>query len=156
MSSVIDEREALVDIEKIAQATGLRSLGDILRSGQAYASLYLSTERQLQDLAGAVQPRNVKGEMSDWRFISFQLDHPQGKGLKLNLLGERGPNGIVTTTSPVEVIDMEQGLVQTLNSVYRLRLDARGVGEPPAKHLICFCRTLHSWNLGRAFDIPVV
>ena len=153
MINEIDDH-LLVAIHQELYGLGVTSLGHVLRRGLEFASLYLTTETQIADLAGAVPSRNVKGEMRDWHFISFQLDHPTAKRLKVILLGERGPNGIVTTTSPVKAIDLVEGLVRTENSVYQLRLDKRGSGEPSAKQLVCLCRTLHSWRLGHAFDVP--
>ena len=147
--------EQLHVIGQWVETCQLNSLADILRAGQEYASLYLSTQTQIMDLAWPVQSRNVKGEMSDWRFVSFQIDHPEKSGLQILLIGDRGPNGIVTTTSPVAAVDLDEGLVRTMNSVYRLRMDARGVGEPSQKQLVCLCRTFHSWGgLGRAFNVP--
>lgn len=150
------EREELAVIGQIAMEARLFCLGDVLRKGLEYGSLYLSSASQINDLAAPVSPMNVKGEMSDWRFLSFQLTHPTQTRLELILIGQRGPNSIVTMTSQVMAIDFVQGLVRTRNSVYRIRMDARGVGEPPAKHLIAVCRTLWSRGLGHAFGIPLV
>ncbi len=148
----LDEQK---EIERVVRAAGLTCLGHVLRKGQWQASLYLSSASQIQDLAGPVVSVNVKGEMSSsWRFISFQLNHPTQTGLELFLVGERGPKKTVTVTSPVVAIDSQNGLVRTRNSVYRIRMDACGVGEPPAKHLVAICRTMRSWGLGAAFGIP--
>jgi hypothetical protein len=149
-----DENSAVV--ERIAMSAGLSCLGDVLRSGYQFASLYLSSPTQIRDLAGPVSATQVKAEFTNWRIVSFQLTHPLQNGLQLILVGERGPKYSVTVTSPLVAVDMTQGLVMTRNSVYRLQLDARGVDEPPAKHLMVICRTLRSWGLGRAFDIPLV
>jgi hypothetical protein len=153
---VIDDLEyhLLAAIHRELDGKGVTGLSQVLRRGLEYASLYLTTDTQIADLAGAVPSRNVKGEMRNWRFISFQLDHQEARRLQILLLGERGPNSIVTTTSPVKRIDFAEGLVCTMNSVYRLRMEARGVGEPSAKQLICLCRTLHSWGVGSAFGVP--
>jgi hypothetical protein len=154
MQAVVVGAELLRVIGMRVEAVELSCLGDVLRA-QEYASLYLSTQTQIKDLAWPVQSRNVKGEMSDWRFLSLQIDHAEQSGLQILLIGDRGPNGIVTTTSPVMAVDLDEGLVKTMNSVYRLRMDARGVGEPSLKQLICLCQTFHSWGgLGRAFNVP--
>ena len=153
MQSMIEREEHAV-IEQVVRQAGLTCLGDVLRKGQWYASLYLSSASQIMDLEKPVEPVNVKGECSNWRLISFQLTHPTQVGLELILVGERGPKRTVTVTSPIEAIDSVNGMVRTRNSVYRIRLDKPGVGEPPAKHLIAICRTLRSWGLGPAFGIP--
>ena len=44
------EREELIVIEQVVKEAGLTCLGDVLRSGQWYASLYLSTPAQIKDL----------------------------------------------------------------------------------------------------------
>lgn len=152
----ITEREEYAAILQVVREAGLSCLGDVLRSGYQYASLYLSTPTQIQDLQAPVSSLGVKGEMRDWRVISFQLDHPHEKGLQFIVVGDRGKNAISTTTSPVKAIDLAEGLILTQNSVYRLDLAARGEGEPSLKQLVCLCRTLHSWGLGRAFDVPRV
>ena len=151
------EGEAYASVRQYAEAHGVRNLATVLRTGLSYASLYLTSQQQIDDLAGNVAPLNVKGEMaSDWRFISLQFHHPQRQMTEIYLVGERGQNQIVTMTSPVQTIDFENGLVRTRNSVYRIRKTARGRGEPPATHLISICRTLRSWGMGQLFDIPAL
>jgi len=149
------EREELAVIERIATESKLTCLGDVLRN-QWFASLYLSTPTQIRDLEKPVEPANVRGECYNFRFISLQLNHPTQTGLELFLVGERGPKRTVTVTSPIVAIDTANGLVLTRNSVYRIRMDQPGEGEPPAKHLILICRTLHDWGLGVQFGIPWV
>lgn len=130
-------------------------LADLLCSeSQMYASLYLSTEQQIGDLAGPVPSLNIKGTMLDWRFITLQIHHPQRREQKTYLLGERGPNRIVTMTSGVRAVDLESGLVRTANSVYCLQEDAHGIGEPPERHLIAIAMTLWSWGLGAPLGVP--
>lgn len=135
-------------------ASELACLGDVLRAGQEYASLYLSTKSQIADKRGPVPSLNIKGEMREWRFVSMQITHPDKCALELYLIGERGPNAMITMTSRVHAIDLVEALVKTDNSVYRLRLDQPGVGEPPLEHLVMVCRMLHEWGLGRAFNVP--
>ena len=134
-------------------AAELTCLGDVLQA-QEYASLYLSTRNQIADKRGPVPSLNIKGEMSQWRFLSLQLDHPDKHDLQLYLIGERRQNSLITMTSCVQAVDMREGLVRTNNSVYRLRLDQPGVGEPPLEHLVMVCRMLHEWGLGQAFNVP--
>lgn len=143
-------------IELVVTKSKLTCLGDVLGKGQWYASLYLSTPTQVKDLEGPVTPLNVKGECSNWRIVSLQLNHPSQTGLELFLVGERGPKRTVTVTSPIVAIDTANELVRTRNSVYRIRMDQPGEGEPPVKHLILICRTLHDWGLGVQFGIPWV
>lgn len=130
-------------------------LADVLGS-QMDASLYLSSESQISDLAGPVPSLNIKGEMLDWRFITLQIHHSLRHEQKVYLLGERGPNRIVTMTSGVRAVDLESGLVRTANSVYCLQEAAHGVGEPPERHLIAIARTLWSWGLGSPLGVPRV
>lgn len=153
---IMSELEELALIKLVVREAKLTCLGDVLRSGQWFASLYLSTASQIKDLEKPVEPVNLKGECSNWRLISFQLTHPTQVGLELFLVGERGPKRTVTVTSPIVAIDSQNGWVRTRNSVYRIRMDEPGSGEPSAKHLIAICRTLRSWGLGHAFDIPLV
>ena len=137
-------------------AAELTCLADVLRAGQEYASLYLSTQGQIADKRGRVASLNIKGEVRNYRFISMQITHLDKYALEMYLIGERGPNPMITMTSPVKAIDLAEGLVQTKNSVYRLRLDQPGVGEPPLEHLVMVCRMLHEWGLGPAFNVPRV
>ena len=40
---------------------------------QIEASLYMTTDMQLADQAGPVLSLNVKGEFTDWRFLTPQI-----------------------------------------------------------------------------------
>jgi hypothetical protein len=137
-------------------ASELTCLADVLRFGHEYASLYLATKGQIADKRGVVPSLNIKGELRNYRFISMQITHPDKYALEMYLIGERGPNSTITMTSCVQAIDMQEGLVRTNNSTYRLRLDQPGVGEPPLEHLVMVCRMLHEWGLGPAFNVPRV
>jgi hypothetical protein len=135
----------------------INCLADVLGArAQMDASLYLSTQSQIGDLAGPVPSLNIKGEMLAWRFITLHIHHPQRQEKKAYLLGERGPYRIVTMTSGVRAVDLESGRVRTANSVYCLRENAHGVGEPPERHLIAIARALWSWGLGAALGLPRV
>lgn len=127
-------------------------LGEIIGC-QEQASLYLTTERQLADLAGPVMSLNVRDEFADWRFVTLEIHTPEWRERKVYLLGLRASR-IITMTSSVLRVDFDAGRMQTRNSVYRLRMDARGQGEPSEGHLIQICATLNGWGVGPALGVP--
>lgn len=140
-------------LDAALQALIPTGLVDIIRQDQDEVSLYLTSEMQLADLAGPVTSRKVAGELADWRFLTVQINFGTWQERKVYALGLRAGR-IPTMTSSVRRIDLDEGLVQTKNSVYRLRMDARGVGEPPQGQLIHICATLNDWGIGPHLDVP--
>ena len=128
-------------------------LADIIRHNQGEASLYLTSEMQLADLTGPVAAHKVKAEFTNWRFLTLQIHSDQLQKRNIYVLGLRAGR-LPMMTSSVRRIDFEDGLVQTKNSVYRLRMDARGMGEPPQGQLIHVCATLNDWGVGPALGVP--
>lgn len=119
------------------------------------ASLYLSTERQIETLRADVEPLNVKGTFVDWRFITLQVHSPEFQETATYLLGTRGIHRC-TLTSRIKAIDFAKGYVRTENSVYALDMEARGAGDPPVLHLANICQTFWGWGFGIALGIPIV
>ena len=58
----------------------LKSLSDVL-PGLINASLYLTTPLQKRDLAGSVESLNVRGDLSEWRFIAARFHDSGTSGL---------------------------------------------------------------------------
>jgi|GEM_PF-1316761 hypothetical protein len=128
-------------------------LADIIRQNQGEASLYLTSELQLADLTGPVTALKVRDELMNWRFLTLQIHSDQLQKRNIYVLGLRAGR-IPMMTSSVRRIDFDQGLIQTKNSVYRLRMDARGAGEPPTEQLIHICATFNDWGIGPTLGVP--
>lgn len=130
------------------------SLGEIIGC-PSRASLYPTTQRQIDDLTGDIEPLNVKGSFSEWWLITLQRHSEDCFDHQIYALGTRGAYRS-TMTSPVTQIDFKTGYLRTWNSVYAIDLSARGKGEPHVEHIANICGTLWSWNLGIPLGIPFV
>lgn len=128
-------------------------LADVIRQHRDEASLYLTSEMQLADLTGPVTALKVRDEFTDWRLLTLQIHSDLLQQRKVYVLGLCAGRS-VTLTSSVRRIDLDEGLVQTKNSVYRLRMDARGAGEPPTEQLIHICATFNDWGIGPTLGVP--
>jgi len=95
----------------------------------------------------------VRAEFTNWRFLTLQIHSELLQKRNIYVLGLRAGR-LPMMTSSVRRIDFDQGLVQTKNSVYRLRMDARGDGEPPQGQLIHICATFNDWGIGPALGVP--
>ena len=130
------------------------SLGEIIGC-PSRASLYLTTQTQIDDLVGDIEPLNVKGSFSEWWLITLQRHNEDRIDHQIYAVGTRGAYRS-TMTSPVTRIDFNKGYIRTRNSVYAIDLNARGKGEPHAAHIANICGALWSWNLGIPLGIPLV
>lgn len=119
------------------------------------ASLYLTTQSQIDDLAGDIELLNVKGSFSEWWLITLQMHSEDCFDHQIYALGTRGTHRS-TMTSSVTRIDLTKGYLQTRNSTYAIDLNRRGIGEPHLEHIANICSTLWSWNLGLPLGIPVI
>jgi len=157
MSEVPDDEgtgtKLVPSLDAALQALIPTCLADIIREHRDEASLYLTSEMQLADLTGPVAALKVRGEFTDWRFLTLQIHSDLLQERKVYVLGLRAGR-FATMTSSVHRLDLVKGLVQTKNSVYRLRMDARGAGEPPTAHLIHICATFNDWGIGPALGVP--
>ncbi len=128
--------QEVLDAEAIHQLALLllpemESLNDAL-PGFVNGSMYLTTRLQMKDLAGHLESLNVRGEFSDWRCVT--VHNFMTREIHAFVVGDRGPR-VSTVTSALKKIDLDSGLVQTQNSVYRIPLDQQGIGEPSLRQL---------------------
>ncbi|MBK9623055.1 MAG: hypothetical protein IPO38_00425 [Rhodocyclaceae bacterium] len=146
-------REYLTDQDGERSASPT-SLSEIIGC-PSHASLYLTTQSQIDDLTGDIEPLNVKGLFSEWWLITLHPHSEDHISYQIYAVGTRGMYRS-TMTSPVTRIDFKTGYIQTRNSVYSIDLNARGKGEPHRGHIENICGTLWSWNLGIPLGIPLV
>lgn len=85
----------------------------------AEASFYLSTPREIRERTGRIDPGEAVDRIDPYFILSFNR-HRYGK-LDLHLAGLRSAYPTkFRVTSPIQRIDFDAGLIQTLNSLYKL------------------------------------
>lgn len=147
-----DETERLIDL---LQAYLPKRLDDIIRDNREMARLALSTDHEVFERDGRIEPGPEREVMDDWRFVSLHLATSDGLETVtlMFLLGFKRSNGNPRITSDVVRIDLDRGLVITKNgSLYRL--GSQGQGEPPFPHLVMICSAFHSWGFGLPLGVP--
>jgi len=127
-----------------------KCLDDIITINRDKARIQLSADEQLTPMMQPLSSNSVRETLDEWRFIT--LSSLVGDEFRVRLLGQISRNGMAWFTSAVVHIDLEQGLVQTHNSFYRL--GTKGEGEPPFEHLACLCACLHKQGVGEVYGIP--
>ncbi|BAO28292.1 hypothetical protein [Sulfuritalea hydrogenivorans] len=123
-----------------------KSLGDIIVTNRDQVKAYLTTDAEIEALKGAVPIQPVKGELSDWAFITFFLTK---KGLPMiYLTGFNAAERSSWMTSLVVAIDGD-AVATTSGSVYKLKGDKSEVLDLPY-----ICATLNGWGVGRMLGVP--
>lgn len=140
------------DINNISNKLIPGSLDDIISKNRELVELRLANEKEINDLTRQIRsPVHVKDAIEDWRLVSL-VEKTSNKAEVL-LLGNSHDKTHPWITSPILTLDLSQGFVSTQSgSIYKL-LD-RGIGEPPASHIICLCAALHVWGSGQYLGVP--
>jgi hypothetical protein len=135
-----------------------RSLDDVVRANRDNFQIGLATANEVRRLTASIEPASTKATIDEWRIIAFRTLKPEpnsgrivGKTL-LSLLGRSSRTNCPLITSEVVKIDFENGLVRTLNSLYKIGV--AGEGEPPSDDLIHLCATTHIWGWGKMIGAP--
>jgi hypothetical protein len=138
-----------------------RSLDDIVRANRGRFQIGLATADEVALRSARIALRPTRDTLDAWRIIAFRtLDLPSSAdsggvaaNSQLSLLGRAAGLRCTRITSEVLQIDLDNGLVQTRNSLYRLGV--KGTGEPPQHHLIQVCAAAHSWGFGGFIGAPL-
>jgi hypothetical protein len=140
------------DFSEITSESPPKFLGDIIRTNRDQAELRLARTQEIDALVGTIETAlEAKDEISNWRVVS--LVDKEKQTAQLLLVGDSLTRRHPAITSPIQSIDLAQGLVLTRSrSVYKL--GNRGLGEPPAEDLLCLCAALHQWGSGEALGVP--
>lgn len=123
-----------------------KSIDDVLRENRQEARLYLSTPEELAVLVGDIEMHHVKGNISDWCFVSFQIMATGQVGVFL--VGHNNEERAAWMTSSVTTIAGKAVMTRS-GSLYVL--DGEPTTEPNLLHI---CATLHAWGAGQHFDVP--
>jgi len=132
------------------------ALDDIVRANRDKVELALASEEQLAPLSKSVAATNqVRGAISDWRFIAMTVDIPERRLWMENVYLVGVHEGHDWITSAIQSIDRERMLVRTRNSVYRLIGDP-GIGEPDTGALLGICSAFTAWGWGPMLGVPTL
>lgn len=123
-----------------------KSLGDIICTNRDRVKAYLSADAEIEALKGGVPIQAVKGELSNWAFITIFLTK-QGLPM-IYLTGFNGAENSSWMTSLVVAID--GNFVATKSgSLYKLKGDKSEILDLPY-----ICATLNGWGVGRLLGVP--
>jgi hypothetical protein len=122
------------------------SLDDIIRTNRDKVKAYLSTDSEIEALKGSIPITFIKGELSDWAFITFFMT---ATGLPMvYLTGSNEAERSSWMTSLVVAIEGD-AVATTSGSVYKLKGDKSDTLDLP-----CICATLNSWGVGQKLGVP--
>lgn len=137
-----------------------RSLDDIVRANHDCFQIGLATADEVALRTARIEGGRTRDIIDAWRIIAFrtldlQSNADSGRvaaNSQLSLLGRAVGLRCTRITSEVLQIDLDNGLVQTRNSLYRLGV--KGAGEPPQDQLIVICAATHGWGFGELIGAP--
>lgn len=131
------------------------SLDDIIRARRNEMTLRMSTAEDLAELPLMVSmfdhQKQIKATVNEWRIVCLDRNI-DGKNYMLTGIDAR--TGNVWATSIIKSVDLENQLVLTRNSLYRL--GTKGEGEPTFHILLHLCYMFHKWGLGERFGVPKI
>lgn len=123
-----------------------KSLGDIICTNRDQVKGYLTTDAEIEAMQGVIPIQPVKGELSDWAFITFFLAK---EGLPMiYLTGFNDAEHSSWMTSLVVAVNGDV-VATTSGSVYRLKGDKSDIVDLP--HI---CATMNGWGIGRMLGVP--
>lgn len=138
-------------LEKLIESMIPKSLDDIIRQNQEFATLRLATEEEIMALHQAIEPSKPKKIIDNWNFINLHLTH--GDIDQLTLIGDKRENGAARITSIVTGIDLDRQYIKTKSgSLYQLGTPRPGVIDQDQLFLIC--AAFHAWGFGAFLGVP--
>ena len=155
----VNKKEQLDNLGAALDKILPKRLDDIVRANRDRLAVRLSTQRDLDVLPpmsmAMNSQRHVKATIEDWRIICVESRFPNGESDCdrdfLFLVGDKQPRGTPLVTSNIKSVDFEQGLVLTLNSLYRI--GKAGEGEPNPSMILTIIGVLRGWGLGPAMGL---
>lgn len=133
-------------------------LDELITQNRDIARLAIATTEQVATLSRIIPPvsdDDLRGAVSDWRFIAYEVTLPREPVVThVHLLGDNAAHGTGTkVTSPVVAIDLATRLVVTHSgSIYRL-IGEGGNGEPTFHQLLQVCGAFWYWGRGEALGV---
>lgn len=149
--------ETELDVSAIERALP-KDLDSIFTRNRDLAKLYLATDAQIAAVSKIIpETDQIRGEISDWRVIAYEVMMPGKELVHLHPLGDNASRGAgCKITSPIVGIDLASKLVVTHSgSIYRL-VGPRGEGEPPLSHLLHVAAAQWEWGRGEMFGVLYV
>lgn len=105
-----------------------KTLDDVFRANREIGQLTLATDAELTQMKGFVEDAGIRHTLTDWQILSVRLHIDGQVQVSPRLVGSVQETGQFWMTSYVLSVDLEQGLIKTRNSVYRVighRMSAR-------------------------------
>ena len=132
-----------------------KSLDEIVRRRRDEVQIRLATSSEIQALGEFLGDAQMKqGEEKDtineWYPVTFRVRDD----LQIRLLGHFEKRNEILLSSAVTVLNRQNGVARTENSLYRL--GKRGDGEPPRHFLAVLCAILHKTGAGQVLGVPEV
>ncbi len=143
-----------IDMSAIEQVLP-KCLDEIFTRNRDLAKLYLATDEQIAAVSKIIpETDQIRGEISDWRVVAYEVTMPGKEFVHLHPLGDNASRGAgCKITSPIHGIDLSSRLVVTHSgSIYRL-VGPRGEGEPPLSHLLHLAAAQWEWGRGDMFGV---
>ncbi len=146
--------ETELDVSAIEQALP-KDLDSIFTRNRDLAKLYLATDEQIAAVSKIIpETEHIRGEISDWRVVAYEVTMPGKERVHLHPLGDNASRGAgCKITSPIVGIDLASQLVVTHSgSIYRL-VGPRGEGEPTLHQLLHVAAAQWEWGRGEMFGV---
>lgn len=130
-----------------------KSVDDIVRARRDECRLAWATDEELERHKGDLQISDATVRtLCNWNILMFHLIYEGATTSAPFLVGTLQDTGQPRITSAVKAVDLAAGLVQTLNSLYRV------VGprdpEPDMHVLIHICVWLNASGIGPDLGVP--
>ncbi len=131
-----------------------RTLDDIVRLRRDEVQIQLATAAEIETLGEFLGSARLvskqKDTIEDWYPLAFAVRGERA----IQLLGHFQQKNEILLSSAVAVLDLENSLVRTADSVYRL--GKRVEGKPPRDYLAYLCAILNNMGLGWTLGVPRV
>lgn len=122
------------------------SLDDIIRINKDKVKAYPSTDIEIEALKGSIPIKFIKGELSNWVFITLFLTAKELPLVYLTGYNKTERSSWMTS----QVVAIEGDLVATKSgSVYKLKGDKSDKLDIPF-----ICATLNGWGVGQQLGVP--
>lgn len=128
-----------------------KSLDAIFRANRDTGRLGLASNAELRQLAISLDAGAERHTLTHWQVIMLHITAAGASIASPRLVGRVRGSGESWITSHVTGVDLNNGLVQTANSLYRI--EGERVGEDELD-LIHICAALNTWGIGQHFGVP--
>lgn len=117
------------------------------------ADIRVATPGEIEALGGDPGEGVIRGTITNWHVIAIE-NH--GRFNSAFVLGVNAANGHSYHTSSIVALDMERGLVRTLNSLYSLENQTEGDVPTPLVWFVCAAFYPQDAASGHMLGIPEI